>query len=58
MGKSDGVTMTLLNQLRIALGADICEKCGSKNVKSQGAELWNHRFVCEECGHITGVMQV
>jgi len=49
--------MTLLNQIKIFRGAEICEHCGSKNAKPQGFELWNHRFICEDCGHITGVMQ-
>ena len=49
--------MTFINRIRILLGAEICEKCGSENVLQQGFEETNHRHHCRDCGHTTVVMQ-
>jgi len=50
--------MTLINRIKISLGSEICEKCGSENVLQQGFEETNHRHYCGDCEHTTVVMQV
>ena len=49
--------MTFLNRIRIMLGEDICEHCGSSNIIKQGFEDWNRRFECQDCSKESGVMQ-
>jgi len=50
--------MTLINRIKIFLGSEICEKCGSENVKQCGFEETNHRHECKKCEHVTVVLRV
>lgn len=50
--------MTFLNRIRIMLGEDICEHCGSSNVIKWGFEDWNHRHECTDCKKETVVLRV
>lgn len=49
--------MTLLNQIKILCGAEVCEHCGSGNIIKRGFENWNERFECRDCGKETRVTQ-
>ena len=50
--------MTFINRIKILLGAEICEHCGSNNVLQQGYEERNHRHYCLICGKKTMVSVV
>jgi hypothetical protein len=50
--------MTLWNRIKIALGAEICEYCGTANVTQRGFEETNHRHECRVCGKETVVLRV
>ena len=50
--------MTLINRIKIMLGSEICEYCGSSNVTQRGFEETNHRHECEDCKKETVVLRV